>query len=75
MTRAGGRKFDALAGRLFPQPPPMNRVAIVLDDQVLSAPTVQSPSYPGRVFEITGIFTRAEARAVAKKVNQAGRLR
>lgn len=44
------------------------QVAITLDSQVLSAPTMQSPTPPGRDSEITGDFTESEASDLANNL-------
>jgi preprotein translocase subunit SecD len=44
---------------------PTRQLAIVLDDLVISAPQVQTPSFDNEV-QITGAFTEAEARDLAK---------
>jgi preprotein translocase subunit SecD len=44
---------------------PTRQLAIVLDDLVISAPQVQTPSFDTEV-QITGAFTEAEARDLAK---------
>jgi preprotein translocase subunit SecD len=47
---------------------PTRQLAIVLDGEVISAPTVQQPSFTGSV-EITGSFSEAEARNLARVLN------
>lgn len=44
---------------------PTKQIAIVLDGEVISAPTVQTPTFSGSV-SITGGFTRSEADELAK---------
>lgn len=44
---------------------PSRQLAIVLDDRVISAPVVQTPSFDDEV-QITGDFTESEARDLAK---------
>jgi preprotein translocase subunit SecD len=44
---------------------PTKQIAIVLDGEVISAPTVQTPTFTGSV-SITGSFTRAEADELRK---------
>lgn len=44
---------------------PTKQVAIVLDGEVISAPTVQTPTFSGSV-SITGDFSRAEADELAR---------
>ncbi len=47
---------------------PTRQLAIVLDGEVISAPTVQQPSFTGSV-EITGSFSESEARNLARVLN------
>jgi preprotein translocase subunit SecD len=64
----GAQEFDALAAASFPQSPPQNQVAIVLDGEVQSAPAFQTSSFSGDV-EITGSFTPTEAEDLATIIN------
>ncbi|CAM5281051.1 Protein translocase subunit SecD [Streptomyces californicus] len=41
-TSAGAKKFQTITGRLSQQQPPMNQFAIVLDGEVVSAPSVRT---------------------------------
>ncbi len=69
---SGGSAWKELTGAAACEPPgdPKRRVAIVLDDQVISSPQVD-PSVPcevgiaGGATQITGSFTREEARDLA----------
>jgi preprotein translocase subunit SecD len=64
LTDEGRRKlFEATKGSVG------RRLAILVEGRVLSAPTVQHPIQGDAV--ITGDFTRAEARALAAKINAA----
>jgi preprotein translocase subunit SecD len=65
---AGAKKFDELAAVSFPQSPPQNQVAIVLDGEVQSAPAFRTSSFSGDV-EITGSFSPSEAEDLATIVN------
>ncbi|HEX2785123.1 MAG TPA: protein translocase subunit SecD [Ilumatobacteraceae bacterium] len=47
---------------------PTRQLAIVLDGEVISAPTVQQPTFTGSV-EITGKFSESEARNLARVLN------
>ncbi|MGZ7011282.1 MAG: protein translocase subunit SecD, partial [Ilumatobacteraceae bacterium] len=47
---------------------PTRQLAIVLDGEVISAPTVQQPTFTGSV-EITGSFSEKEARNLARVLN------
>ena len=53
--------FDEIAKRLFPD---RERLAIILDDELISAPTVNSESFGGTA-QISGDFTVDEARLLA----------
>ncbi|MFJ2766310.1 SecDF P1 head subdomain-containing protein [Streptomyces sp. NPDC087300] len=63
-TNRGAQRFTDLTTELSRQQPPTNEVAIVLDGQVLSAPSVSSTIPNGKV-QISGTFTRASARELA----------
>ncbi|MEU1624614.1 protein translocase subunit SecD [Streptomyces sp. NPDC020096] len=54
---AGGKKFADITGQLAKQQPPNNQFAIVLDNQVVSAPSVSSPITGGSA-QIYGSFTQ-----------------
>ena len=56
----GATKFDQLAAQSFPQTPPQNQVAIVLDGVIQSAPAFQAASFSGDV-QISGSFSPEEA--------------
>jgi preprotein translocase subunit SecD len=58
-NKEGSAGFDELAKKNFGQ-----RVAIVLDGVVQSAPTIQSQEFGGRA-QITGSFTQSEAKDLA----------
>ncbi|WP_374983873.1 protein translocase subunit SecD [Streptomyces fradiae] len=57
----GAKKFTEITGRLASQSPPMNRFAIVLDGEVVSAPSV-SNAIPGGRAEISGSFDQKSAQ-------------
>ncbi len=58
-TSEGGKEFDEVASKTFEK-----QLAIVLDNVVQSAPTVNSKSFSGRA-EISGKFTTEEAKTLA----------
>jgi len=60
--------WNALTSRCFARDNtcPTAQVAIVLDGEVLSAPVVQEAVFTGGEVQITGDFTEAEARDLAK---------
>ena len=48
---------------------PSHQLAIVLDDVIQSAPTVQTPDFPGTV-QISGAFSENEVRSLARVLNR-----
>jgi preprotein translocase subunit SecD len=64
---AGEDQWNALARKCYDggEECPTKQIAIVLDGEVISAPTVQTPTFTGSV-SITGSFTRAEADELRK---------
>lgn len=67
LDHADGQAFSELTSRLHREPEPRNRLAIVIDGKVLSAPTIMSP-IPGGSLEISGTFTRQEATELAERL-------
>lgn len=72
LTSEGGKKFSALTRKYKPNgtknPGPQGRaLAIVLDGMLISAPTIQSEI--GSSGEITGSFSREEARQLSEDLN------
>ena len=67
---SGQSIWDALATECFNATAtcPTRQLAIQLDDEIISAPTVQSDNFNGGV-QITGSFTEAEARNLARVLN------
>ncbi|MGC4153121.1 MAG: protein translocase subunit SecD [Propionicimonas sp.] len=61
---AGATDFLAVTTHLSTQTSPLNQFAIVLDDQVISAPSVDNPIAGGRA-SISGNFTQTTATALA----------
>jgi len=64
----GADQWNALATACFnaTEVCPTKQLAIVLDGQVISAPTVQEPVFSGGNVQITGSFTEKEAKQLAK---------
>ncbi|MFD7295776.1 protein translocase subunit SecD [Streptomyces sp. NPDC059897] len=62
-TGAGSKKFAATTGKLKTQQSPMNQFAIVLDGDVVSAPSVSSTLSQNA--EISGSFTQESAQDLA----------
>lgn len=58
-TSAGAKKFQTITGRLSQQQPPMNQFAIVLDGEVVSAPSVRTAL--SKNAQISGNFTQQSA--------------
>ena len=67
MTSDGIDAFNAMASRCSPpsETCPTGQVAIVLDSEVLSAPTIQAPSFERDDIVIAGTFTEPEAKELA----------
>jgi preprotein translocase subunit SecD len=67
----GAVVWNALAAQCFNGTGecPSRQLAIVLDDVIQSAPTVNAPSFAGAV-SITGSFTEDEARALSRVLNR-----
>ncbi len=63
--------WNALAGECFNSGPscPSRQLAIVLDDVIQSAPSVNAPSFSGAV-SITGNFSEDDARALSRVLNR-----
>ncbi|MGI5400243.1 protein translocase subunit SecD [Streptomyces sp. CA-135486] len=59
-TSGGSKKFEKITGRLSQQQPPMNQFAIVLDGEVVSAPSVRTTLSSNA--EISGSFTQQSAQ-------------
>lgn len=66
LTTDGIAQFNALAAKCFERSSvcPTGQIAIVVDDVVLSAPTVQQPSFDADQIQISGDFTEDEAVAL-----------
>ncbi|MFZ1410230.1 MAG: protein translocase subunit SecD [Micropruina sp.] len=61
---AGGATFEAVTKGIAVKSPPQNQFAIVLDSEVISAPSV-SAAIPGGRAEISGSFTQKSATDLA----------
>ncbi|WP_037573908.1 protein translocase subunit SecDF [Sporocytophaga myxococcoides] len=72
MNPAGAKKWKQITREASSDPKNKRRVAIVLDDYVISAPVVQV-EIPNGQSSITGDFTMEEARDLASKL-KAGKL-
>ena len=60
-------QFNAVAGECFAKAAtcPTGRLAIALDSEVVSAPTIQQASFDREEIQISGSFTQAEAKDLA----------
>lgn len=67
----GQATWNALAQQCFNGSPtcPTRQLAIVLDDVIQSAPTVQTPEFPGTV-QISGAFSEDEVRSLSRVLNR-----
>ena len=63
--------LDALAGPCFERaaPCPTGQVALVVDGQVLSAPSIEASAFEPDQIVVAGDFTRAEARDLARRLS------
>ncbi|MGW1212061.1 protein translocase subunit SecD [Streptomyces sp. NPDC002499] len=67
-TGSGSKKFADITGQLAQNQQPQNQFGIVLDGQVVSAPSVSS-SIAGGSAEISGSFTQEEAQSLANMLS------
>ncbi len=65
LNSKGLSEINRMAGELFPKPAPQNRMAIVLDSVVQSAPAFQTSTFDSRGVSITGDFSQTEAQDLA----------
>ena len=63
----GTRKFRDVTARITSLPDPQNRFAVVLDGQVITAPT-SNEVIPNGQAEISGDFTQASSQALANQL-------
>ncbi|MEU5163182.1 protein translocase subunit SecD [Streptomyces sp. NPDC020875] len=59
-TKSGSKKFEKITGKLSQQQPPLNQFAIVLDGEVMSAPSVETTLSANA--EISGSFNQESAQ-------------
>jgi preprotein translocase subunit SecD len=71
LSDVGQTQWNALAAECYAGGPtcPSQQLAIDLDGVIQSAPTVQTPSFPGSV-QISGSFTESEARSLSDVLNR-----
>ena len=67
LSNDGVAAFNAVASQCFNREPgcPSGQLAIVLDSQVESAPTIQQPTFTNSGVSITGQFSEGEAKDLA----------
>lgn len=66
-TDGGSKKFGKITGKLSQQQPPQNQFAIVLDGEVVSAPSVNQTLSANA--EISGSFTQESAQELANMLS------
>lgn len=64
---AGKQLFGQLTTALAKNQPPANQLAIVVGNEVVTAPSVNSPITAGQI-EISGSYTRDQVEALAAKI-------
>ncbi|MFI6014268.1 protein translocase subunit SecD [Streptomyces sp. NPDC051243] len=67
-TDAGSKKFGAITGKLAQNTQPQNQFAIVLDNDVVSDPSVRE-ALTGGSAEISGNFTQESAQSLANMLS------
>lgn len=72
-TEAGIEAFNELAGECFATTDtcPTQRIAIVLDGEVLMHPQIQAPSFGREDITITGLYSAAELAQLAAQIESA----
>jgi preprotein translocase subunit SecD len=68
--RPGIEDFNELAAECSAMGPgcPTGQLAVVVGDEVVSAPTVQAPSFARDEIQISGSFTKQEAEDLAERI-------
>jgi preprotein translocase subunit SecD len=67
LDQEGTRTFGQLTTELAAKQPPTNQLAIVVRDEVVTAPTINAPLTASQV-EIAGSYTQKDAEALADKI-------
>ncbi|MGY0235592.1 SecDF P1 head subdomain-containing protein [Longispora urticae] len=67
LSAEDARRFGDLTTKVAAEAPPRNRIAIVVDGQVLSTPNVATPITGGQI-EISGTYTAKEARDLVARI-------
>jgi preprotein translocase subunit SecD len=67
LTDDGIEGFNEIAARCYRQDAtcPLGQLALVVDDRIVFAPTIQAPSFQRDEIQVSGDFTEGEARSVA----------
>jgi hypothetical protein len=70
LTEAGLDAFNDIAARCYQRDAtcPLGQVALVVDDEVVFAPTIQEPSFERDQIVVSGDFTEVEARNLARSL-------
>jgi len=68
--RPGIDDFNALAAECSATGPacPTGQLAVVVGDEVVTAPSIQSPSFERDQIQISGAFTKRTAEALAERI-------
>jgi hypothetical protein len=71
LTQAGIDAFNALARECFTESPPCptRMLSIVVDGEVISAPSIQTEHFERDQIQISGAFTEAEAKELAASLS------
>ncbi|WP_132321494.1 SecDF P1 head subdomain-containing protein [Kribbella turkmenica] len=67
LNSEGAEAFTRLTTDLAKKQPPLNQIAIVVGDQVVAAPTVQS-AIPGGKVQISSNYTKKTAEELARRI-------
>ncbi|MEU4224579.1 hypothetical protein AB0F17_09810 [Nonomuraea sp. NPDC026600] len=67
LNETDGPTFSDLTSRLYQLPAPRNKLAVVVDGKVITAPTI-TQQIPGRVLEISGALTQQTATDLARRL-------
>lgn len=72
LTDAAIESFNELAEECYQRAPscPTGQVAIVVDDQVVSAPTIQQPVFDQDAFVLSEGFDRSTAERIANRLSE-----
>lgn len=67
LTGDGIDAFNVVAARCYPPSPtcPLGQLALVVDDEIVTAPTLQQPSFERDQIVVTGDLTEDDAQSIA----------